>query len=225
MVVYTEISIPATGFPIGKAFAELPDVLVEMEQIVPIPNAIIPFIWVEGARPDDVVQATYSHEAAEDIMALNEVDGRTLYRVVWKPGFRDTVVSISESGLSLLSGIGTSEEWRFEFRSETKTPLSEFVTELRDADVPFTLVRLTDNRPARNRNSHDLSSKQFEALHLAYTEGYFEEPRAVTLDTLATRLGITRQAFAGRLRRAFDTLISQELYPHAAQEFNGDAVQ
>lgn len=211
MVVYAEIAIPATGFSIGQAFGELPDVLVEMDRIVPTPIAVIPFIWVEGARPDDVVQATYAHDAAEDIRVLNEVDGRTLYRVVWKPGFRDTVVSISESGLSLLSGIGTSEEWRFEFRSETKAPLSEFVTELKDAGVPFTLVRLTDHRPARHRDSHRLTSAQFEALHLAYTEGYFEEPRAVTLDALATRVGITRQAFAGRIRRACDTLIAQEL--------------
>lgn len=213
MVVYAEIAVPATGFRIGEAFGELPGVSVEMDRIVPTLDAIVPFIWVGGAPADDVVRAVYAHEAVDEITALHEEDGRTLYRVVWNRAFRDTVVSIAESELALLSGVGTSEEWRFEFRSETKAPFSEFVTELREADVPITVIRLTDHRPRRHRDSHRLTGPQFEALHLAYTEGYFEEPRAVTLDALAGRVGITRQAFAGRLRRAIETL--------AADEFDG----
>lgn len=211
MVVYAEIAVPASGFRIGQAFAELPGVSVEMDRIVPTLEAVIPFVWVEGARPEDVVRATHKHEAVEEIKVIHEEDGRTLYRVVWNRTFRDTVVSIAESELALLSGVGTSEEWRFEFRSETNTPFSEFVTELREADVPLTVIRLTDHRPSRHRDSHRLTGPQFEALHLAYTEGYFEEPRAVTLDALAGRVGITRQAFAGRLRRAIETLAADEL--------------
>lgn len=211
MVVYTEIAVPATGFRIGEAFSELPDVSVEMDRVVPTLDAVVPYIWVEGAPMDDVVRATYDHEAVEEITILHEEGDRTLYRVVWNRMFRDVIVSLAELDLVLLSGTGTAEEWRFELRSETKAPFSDFVTELGDADVPFTVVRLTEHRSARHREDDLLTEPQFEALLLAYTEGYFEEPRAVTLDSLATRLGITRQALAGRLRRAIETLAADEL--------------
>jgi predicted DNA binding protein len=211
MVVYAEIAVPASGFRIGRAFGEFPDVVVEMDRIVPTVSAVIPFIWVEGAPAGEVVRATREHEAAEEITALHEEDGRTLYRVVWNRTFRDTVVSIAESDLAMLSGVGTAEEWRFQFRSETKAPLSAFVAELRDENVPATVVRLTDDPPSPDGERARLTAAQFEALELAYREGYFEEPRATSLEALAVELGITRQAFGGRLRRALATLAAREL--------------
>lgn len=212
MVVYAEIAVPASGFRIGRAFGDLPGVTVEMDRIVPTVTAVVPFIWVEGATVEAVVQATREHGAVEEITALQEEDdGRTLYRVVWNRAFRDTVVSIAEADLALLSGTGTAEEWRFEFRSDTKAPLSALVADLRNDDVPVTVVRLTEDRPGRGRTGGRLTAAQYEALQLAYTEGYFEQPRAVSLEALAAELGITRQAFGGRLRRALATIVAREV--------------
>jgi len=213
MVVYAEISVPASGFRIGRAFAELPGVRVEMDRIVPTKSAVVPFIWVEGASRNEVVEATHEHGAVEEIATLHEESERTLYRVVWNRAFRDLAVSVAESDLALLSGTGTSKEWHFEFRCEDKTLLSELVTELRDDDVPVTVVRLTEDRPSRSAGPTDsrLTAPQYEALQLACAEGYFEEPREVTLDALAEELGITRQAVGGRLRRAVATLAAAEV--------------
>lgn len=211
MVVYAEIAVPASGFRIGRAFGEFPGVIVEMDRIVPTLSAVIPFIWVEGAPAGEVVRTTREHGAVDEITALHEENGRTLYRVVWNRTFRDTVVSIAESDLAMLSGTGTAEEWRFQFRSESKAPLSAFVAELRADDVPVTVVRLTDARPGSDGEAGRLTPAQLEALQLAYSEGYFEEPRAVSLEALAAELGITRQALGGRLRRALATLAAREL--------------
>jgi len=95
MVVYAETAVPASSFSIGRAFAELPGVAVEMDRIVPTVDAVVPFVWVRGASPEDVVRVTRAHGAVEEIRRLHEEDGRTLYRVVWNRAFRDAVVHIA----------------------------------------------------------------------------------------------------------------------------------
>jgi predicted DNA binding protein len=180
-----------------------------MDRIVPTVDAVVPFVWVRGASPEDVVRATRAHGAVEEIHRLHEEDGRTLYRVVWNRAFRDAVVHIAESDLAVLSGSGTAEEWRFEFRSEEKAPLSAFLTELRECGVPFTLAEVTEGE--RRGGREGLTAAQFEALRSAHASGYFEEPRGTSLDDLATEAGVTRQAFGGRLRRALAALAAAEV--------------
>ncbi|KAB1188657.1 MULTISPECIES: helix-turn-helix domain-containing protein [Haloferax] len=209
MVVYAEISVAANGFRIGQAFSEFPDVRVELDRVVPTSNAVVPFIWVQGPSPTEVARATREHRAVEQITVLNEEEGRTLYRVVWNRAFQDTIVSIGDSNLALLSGIGTADEWRFEFRGSSKAPLSAFIDELRADGIRMNVIRLAEDRPEQDRTH--LTGPQFEALQLAYVEGYFDDPRRTTLDTLAQELRISRQALSGRLRRAFDTLAADAL--------------
>jgi predicted DNA binding protein len=51
---------------------------------------------------------------------------------------------------------------------------------------------------------------------LALERGYYDEPREATLDDLAGEVGISRQAYARRLRRGYRTLIQAHL------QFAGD---
>ncbi|KAB1194495.1 hypothetical protein GJR96_14005 [Haloferax sp. MBLA0076] len=206
MVVYAELTIPADGFRIGKAFSTLPDVRVELDRVVPTMDAVVPFIWVRGAPPADVVRATREQGAVQEISVLSTHDERTLYRVVWNRTFNDTMVSISDSELALLSGSGTAEQWHFEFRGGSKAPLSAFITELREDGIPIRVVRLAEDRPKRDDRENRLTGPQYEAVQLAYERGYFDDPRGSSLDTLADEVGVSRQAFSGRLRRAFATL-------------------
>ncbi|WP_435344896.1 helix-turn-helix domain-containing protein [Haloarchaeobius sp. HRN-SO-5] len=207
MVVYAEFEIPARGFRIGRAFSTLPDVRVEVDRIVPMANSVMPFIWVQGADPDEVIPATQAEGAVEHIEVLDTQEGAgSLYRVVWNRRFRDVVVEIADADIAALSVEGTAERWWFEFRAASREPLAELHEHLEDMGVPTTLVRIhdVDSRPRTER----LTSSQLEAVQLAYDRGYFNEPRDVKLETLAEAVGISRQAFAGRLRRGLRTLVS-----------------
>jgi len=211
MVVYAEVTIPASEFRIGRAFAELPRVRVGLDRVVPTADAVVPFFWVRGANPDDVVHATREHGAVEDISVLDQTGDETLYRVVWNRRFRDTVVSIADSDIALMSGTGTADEWTFAFRAESREPLSTFLRGLRADGTPVTVVRLTDERRRVERRQGSLTPSQSEALRAAYARGYFEAPRAVTLDELAADTEISSQAFGGRLRRAVAKLVAAKV--------------
>ena len=217
-MVYAEVEIPADGFVIGRAFSTLPDVHVELERIVPTDTSVVPFIWVRGADPDEFVRATRSHEAVEEIALLDEYEAEgALFRVVWRRAFGDAVVGLADSGMALVSGTGTANEWRFELSAPNSDPLSEFQTWLRREGVSFTLVRLADvwGPPGRQRDS--LTSPQHEAIRLAYERGYFEEPHGTTLDALAAEVGISRQSFGGRLRRGMHNLVAHTIVDHVEQ--------
>jgi predicted DNA binding protein len=211
MVVYAEITIPASGFRIGRAFAELSGVRVELDRVVPTADAVVPFLWVRGARPEAVVRVTRERSAVEDIALLDRAAEEALYRVVWNRRARDVAVSIADSALALVTGAGTAEEWTFEFRGEHREPLSAFVRELRADGTPVTVGRLTEDRSRAPRRRNPLTDAQFEALGLAYAEGYFEEPRAATLEELAAEAEVTPQAFGGRLRRAVASLVAERV--------------
>jgi predicted DNA binding protein len=221
MVVYAEFEIPAEGFSIGRAFGELPDVRIELDRIVPSVDAVVPFIWVQGPGPDEVMPATLDHEAVETIEHLGTEEGAwSLYRVVWNRSVRDTIVEISDAEIAVLSGEATADTWWFEFRATSREPIAALHDHLEAIDVPSTLVRLTEATPGPRDSP--LTRSQFEALRLAFDRGYFDEPRGTTLEAMAAELDISRQAFAGRLRRALHTLVSNTVLTSEADAGSAD---
>ncbi|MFP8891084.1 helix-turn-helix domain-containing protein [Natrialbaceae archaeon A-CW2] len=211
MAVYAEYKIPADGFRIGRAFRQLSDVEVELERVVPTGDAVIPYVWVQGADPSDVLRVTKEERAVEQINILSkETDSSVLYRVVWNRDFRDTAVGIAEANITLLSGRGTSDAWRFEFRASNKQPLSDFQEDLQADGIRASLMKLYEMEASHEHALSQLTSSQLEALRLALKRGYFNEPRGCSLDELAAEVGITRQAFGGRLRRGIRTLLTEE---------------
>lgn len=211
MVVYAEFVIPADEFVVGRAFDHLSDVQVEIERIVPIGDDVVPFIWVRGADPERVIQMMQAYGAVKEIAVLDEhSEMGALFRVVWTRAFRDELVTIAEADMTLLSGVGTTNEWRFLLRAPNKEPLSEFLHHLRDEGVSLTIERLTEVS-TRENTRYDLTEPQCEAIQLAYEQGYFNDPREITLKALAEEVGITRQSFEGRLRRGLQNLVAHTL--------------
>jgi hypothetical protein len=70
----------------------------------------------------------------------------------------------------------------------------------------FTLQRLTYDGEAEEAGD-GLTDHQREALRTAYEMGHFDIPRTVTLNEVATELGITASSLSERLRRAQTHLI------------------
>ena len=81
--------------------------------------------------------------------------------------------------------------------------LAECVDEVLDVSIVEgeSVVR----RPPRSSIRVDveaLTPKQWEALELAFEEGYYDQPRTVDLETLAAELSISKSAVSQRLRSA-----------------------
>ena len=73
----------------------------------------------------------------------------------------------------------------------------------------FSQVRLRHVRSfASTLPKHRLTVKQMEAMIVAFSSGYYDIPRGITVTEMSERLGIRRVAMQERLRRAERTIIT-----------------
>lgn len=102
-----------------------------------------------------------------------------------------------------------------EFQLTVTVPDEDAVLGLTDSvdevlDVRIVNGDTTVGRPTQSTVWVDidaLTPKQWEALQLAFEEGYYDQPRSVDLETLADELSISKSAVSQRLRSAERTLV------------------
>lgn len=210
MATVGEFTIPSDSFPLGSFFTAFPDVSVELERVVPTTDALIPFVWVRGASPDEEAQieATAGHHAeVKNVALVDKVEGEYLLRVEWVPDHEGVLKAITETGVTLLSGVGSEDTWTVEVRGDSNEDISEFQQYCRDHNIPAELASLHALNTLDSGAEYDLTDTQREALQLAYERGYYQSPREVSLDELAAEVGITGQSFGSRLRRGIHQLL------------------
>ena len=205
MLRIAEIRVPAESFPLGRALSLPEEVTVQLDRIVPTTEAIFPYFWVRGVDPETVRRTFEFENGLRNITLVDEVDGRGLFRASWTGEADGVAGALVETGVTLLSGVGTNGEWRFQLRAEPGG-LAAFQRYCEAHDVPITLGRLAPLSGNWQQTDVQLTEEQREALRLALQRGYYEEPRATDLAALAEEVGISRQAYSARLRRAYRTL-------------------
>jgi len=48
-------------FPLGTVFAQLPNVTVTLERLIPAQDVVIPYFWVRGTEVEDIENAFTEH--------------------------------------------------------------------------------------------------------------------------------------------------------------------
>lgn len=216
MAAVGEFTIPSESFPLGSFFAEFPGVSVELERVVPTNHALIPYVWIRGASPrqeERIEETAGSHADVREVVLVDEIDGEYLLRVEWVHEHQGVLRAITETGVTLLSGVGSGGTWTVEVRSDTRDGISSFQEYCRDHGIPAELTALHSLAALRSGATYDLTDAQREALELAYRRGYYKTPREVSLEELAAEIGITGQSFGSRLQRGTHRLIGSTLAP------------
>lgn len=210
MAVIVEFTVDGEAFALGQALRGMD---VELERIVPTSNTVIPFFWASGGDPETLERHVRESAYIEDLEPLETVEDRTLYRVAWTGEFEDLVDCIVRNEGTILESHTVDGTWVFRLRFPDSALLAQFYDFCTDHDIRFTIERvytLTDRSP--NEQTFELTSEQREALVLAYERGYFETPRATSLDELAAELGISSQALSDRIRRGNEKILGEALF-------------
>jgi len=215
MATVMEFTSPAAEFPLGAVFESLPGVTVELERLIPHDTVIIPYFWVRGAEIEDIEQSFGSPAGVTDIRLIDSVENEYLMRANWEQEYVGILSAISETNLTVLSGVGKSDGWRFEVRGDNREEISRFRTYCQDNDIPINITSVHALLPVSGPG-YELTDPQREALLVAYNGGYFDSPRASSLDDIAAGLGITQQSLSARLRRGHRQLIQATLIGDSA---------
>lgn len=218
-----EFTLPPAGFPLGKVFEERSAVTLQLDRVVPSGDTVMPYFWVHDPDGDlaavrDVFDALPELRSAD---LMEDLGDRGLYRAVWEPEYMGIMAGIAESGVTVVSATGGADGWAFELRADDPDTFARFQALCDEAGIDVTLARLHRLSETTPGAEYGLTPKQREALVLAHEAGYYEEPRGADLEALADRLGISRPAFAARLRWGYRNLIGSTLVPGAGDGING----
>jgi predicted DNA binding protein len=214
MATIAKLTVQADAFPLGALFQGHPEVEVELERIVPTQPALIPFIWIRGLSESHIsafLSSARQASVVKSIKQLDEINGEYLIRIEWEPERHGLLRAIGEMNGTLISGTGTADSWTFEVRGETHAALTRLQDYCRDHDIPISLTSIQTLSSTTVGRDYGLTDGQREALILAHDRGYYQSPREMSLDDLASEFEITGQAFGSRLRRGVNQLIKTTL--------------
>lgn len=211
MSVILEFSIPATGFQLGNVLSGPPDMQIELERIVPTGNMVMPFVWATGENHEEFAKTVQSHSSVKQFLELDSIGDSRLYRIEWEEPPVDLLEGISRADAVVLEVRG-GVEWSFRLRFPDHEKLAAFHNYILEHTIPVHIDRTyTLSETTEHGHRFDLTPEQREALVLALRNGYFETPSKVSLDDLADKLGITRQALSNRIRRANEKVLTDVL--------------
>ena len=222
MSVIVELTISKSEFLLGTTLRVSGRGHVELERVVPASPDVLPFFWVVADDPaafEEFERHVAETEEVKDLVALDRLDGRVLYRAKWGEAVESLVHGIAESGATVLEAQG-NDEWYFRLRFADHGDLSSFDDYCEEHGLEYRLGRVSaESATHTDEYEFDLTDQQREALAMAIERGYFDVPRGVTLNELAEDVDITQQAMSERLRRGEQTVIRAAL-----SRADGDAV-
>lgn len=211
MSLFGEFHVPADEFVFHAALEAEPTTVIEIERVVATDQLLTPYFWVSKVSPATFETAAADDPTVERVQQLDDFEDATLYRAKWVDRIEPLVYAYTHIGAVILSAEGQKTEWTLRMRFDDRKTLDEFNTYLSDEDVAFDLRQLYETTHPRSSGQFGLTPKQYETLTTAWEMGFFDLPRATTMEGVADALGIAPQSVSDRLRRAQDTLIQEAL--------------
>lgn len=204
------IRIPGSDFELGRVLEVPRGGTIELEPSVPTGDRVVPFFWLKDADPEPFATRVRNHPSTSYLEQLVTLDDRTLFAFDFA-GSRDYLFEgVDDQHGQILSGRGTEDAWCFEIRFPSHEEVARFQNHCDNARIRMTLDRINSQDPGSN-SFPGLTEAQTEALTVAIRTGYYDIPRASTLEGVAAELGISDQATSERIRRGTKTLITNVL--------------
>lgn len=113
----------------------------------------------------------------------------------------------------------TPEGWYEKKVFKDYPALQKFQTSCESNGISVEIASIMhDSSTFEESSPYGLTERQYEALTLAFSRGYYEQPRQTTAKELADELGISQPSFSDLLGRGERQLISTTLGPPARLE-------
>lgn len=209
MAQIVEFTLPTDAFPLGEAVDAEPDLLIELERIVPTTHDVMPFFWVWNSGDFDAFARTVRRSAAVKSLAeLAAVDSGRLYQASWNKEVEGVLQGVIRSNATILDARGSHDGWTFELRFPATDDLQAFQGYIVDHDISFELTRVKTLTEILAGDRYNLTKQQRDLIITAYKMGYFNEPQGTTQSEIAAQLGISQRAVSRRLHRGLRQLIT-----------------
>ncbi|WP_114579391.1 helix-turn-helix domain-containing protein [Saliphagus sp. LR7] len=208
-----EVKVNLTHFALEHTLTTVDDLKCEVERIVATdPETLMPFLWVEAPSSvlDDLEEVFATDETIDQVECIAELDEERLYRMEWIDKITLLVQILVEEDGTVLSASGTGEGWYLRLLFPTREALARTHDYCRangiDCEI-LTVYNIDEGRQGR----FGLTDAQQSTMTTAFELGYYEIPRTIDAEELATEFDISHQALSERLRRGHKALVKNTL--------------
>lgn len=210
MSVIAEFTIPPEALPGGSLLAEMPEIRIELERVIPTQEQAFPFFWVFGENVDTFIRKLEEKPEIAELTVMARLDLGAVVQAAWTPD-AELVRSIKKLKATILEATGSAENWRFRIRANSHEKVKTFSDIVQKHGIQVYLERIHELRAERVTSQYALTPEQQEILIAAYEAGYFQKPRGTTQAELGEEFDITARAVSDRLRRGTRNLIASTL--------------
>lgn len=175
------------------------------------PDHDVYFFWFETGDFERVESALAADHTVETFSTIFENDDRRTYRIEYTPRAKLISPPLAEVGGITRDARSHLNGWLLELQFQDHAgvfELSDYVTE---EGIRLDILELQQTEETHEEPDFGLTDRQREALLAAYVNGYYDEPRDASLESLATLLDISPSAVSGRLRRGSARLVEEVL--------------
>ncbi|WP_396610409.1 helix-turn-helix domain-containing protein [Haloferax sp. S1W] len=205
MRLIAEAIAPFSALPLATPDA-LDGLELELERSVPTTERAQPLLWVWGQEAAAFDTSVASAPGFSVASRIETVPGGALYQLEWEPSQITLFSVLSDLNITLLECVNSEGYWELRLRAPSHTSLSDLRKHCKNHGITIEFDRIRSVAEEAAPLGTLLTEDQREALVLALEQGYFDDHRRTSLDELGGELDISRQAVAGRLRRAYRTL-------------------
>jgi predicted DNA binding protein len=206
-----ELELPAEEFALHETLRRLEGIEFEIERVVAHDSdQVMPYVWASSIGDADLEAALEDDPSVESLEVLADLGEERLYRMHWIDDIDTLVRILVEEDGTILAAFGRSESWALRTLFPEREALSRTHEFCEEAGLTMhidSIYRLDEGRGGR----FGLTETQQSTLLEAFEQGYYDVPRTVTADELATEIDISHQALSEQLRRAHGTLVENAI--------------
>lgn len=212
MGTLVDASVRSEQFALGDTFEWLHDAEFEaLRTVSSEAGTVLPYLWAAAPDPRVLHPALVADSTTESVEFLSRDGGRNLYRIAWRPSVRGVIDTLVDEGGTLVGAHARNDQWTFKMLFPDHEAASSTYDRCRELGVDLSIGRVKCGIDAISPQGKGLSDKQFEALAVAFDQGYYAVPRRMTLKDLAKKVGVSHQALSERLRRGHQVVLSDLL--------------
>lgn len=211
MSVIAIVHVAHPDLALSPTIRENPEAVIRvMPQAATDPETGLFFFFVE--EKSESVESTFEGDhTVADWQTIANSDLGSVYQLQHTPETILLSPKTFELGGLMREATSDATGWTLRLQFHDREAISNLWGFCEEKDISFELQRMFRHQPWNMSDSATLTDPQFEALLTAHEEGYFEEPRKISLEGLAEALDISPTAVGGRIRRGTAALIEATL--------------
>lgn len=208
MVLETKVYVEHPNLALSHTIRSLNDIEVGViSDAGTDPEHDVYFFWIEGDDFELVNAALDADHTVDSYTPVVDSGSRRTYRVEYSDEAKLITPGIVDAGGLTLESRSYLTGWQLHLEFPDHDALLALNDYVNEEDIQLEILELQHRDAPIEDSPHDLTESQRAALVGAFVQGYYDDPRTVTQEELASILGISSSALSGRLRRGAARLI------------------